>query len=232
MSKMARIRELTAAARRDVSSSSKPSAVTTPAKKPVKVSKFITLAQAISDKSSTALYVMNNTGMLDAKNQRSDIIIGISNSKGVETPVVIKDTWMPVNLAVQAQRKDILSDTMFMRALEANIIRILSTTYAEKELLKPDISDEIQRLHLRDTQEILTATENPEAPATSTGVSMHIVEIFNRIMSPRERLSILKNLSETLTDADLHYIIIKCNNTTEAKIKSFCEKLRLSKRGR
>ena len=191
-------------------------------KLPPKVNLTISEALRIDD---TQLFVLNTSSRVMPDKKRTDVLVDVM-SGGEPSLVIVKDTWLPIDVTENVPREDALKSPVFRKAVQRGMLQIISTEEAEKMLATEDAIDERQRLSLRNSQEVVESAEtindesNPELK-----VSPQVVELMNRTMTPRDRLASLKNMQDHLTKEDLHYISIKAAKT-EQKLMLWLEQKR------
>ena len=188
------------------------------------------------------LFILNTSDLrhiLEKPQPRGDLIIPLK-SEGDEIIIKIPNTWIPIDVTTFAPRNAILNSPHFRRQLESGRIRAISAEAAKRIMQEPGAVEEA-RLHILNTSGIYSegtlndvARRTPE-PVLSDSIrnrvlaagdptekaQVPVVNLVNRegITTP-EMLNGLRNIEETLTREDLHYIISTVNATThEAVIK-------------
>lgn len=146
---------------------------------------------------------------------------------GVQAPI----TWIPFDLTVYAQKKDILGDPGFRRMIARNILVILDSAESEKFIAEHEKAQkELARLmNVADNIEVL-GNDNPAVPVSQqinavapqqAGVSTFIENLVLRVGvdSTEDLLTELDSMAHTFTPVDVTYLM---NNTTDAEIKAWC----------
>lgn len=176
--------------------------------------------------SDTQLFVLNTSGRVNPEGKRSDVLIDISMPNGANQLVTIPDTWMPSDITDTVPRKIALNSPMFRRAIQQGLIGIISTNAAERMLMGEDAAEERRRLRLRESQEVVTDADTiDDSDQALADVSPQVIDLMSRTMAPRDRLAALKNMADTLSDKDIHYIVVKATKA-ESKLLAWIETLR------
>jgi len=186
------------------------------------------------------LYILNTSDLrhiLEKPQPRGDILIPLK-SEGDEIVIKIPNTWIPIDVTTFAPRNAILNSPHFRRQLESGRIRAITAAAAEKIMKEPGATEEA-RLHILNTSGIYnegTLTDNARRtpdPVLSDSIKnrvlaagdpmekaqVPVVNLVNRDgITSAEMLNGLRNIEETLTRDDLHYIISTVNASTHEPV--------------
>lgn len=185
------------------------------------------LADLIKE-NSTSVYVKTHaTKMMKVP---THVLLPHKSSQGGEVfSFEIPMTFIPIDLAAYAPKEELIRNTTLMNLIQSGVLELLSTDAAEEMLDQPDAQREIDRLQalrqsrLRPDSDTATINDDnfrsmhPETalPKTAPGeldaetasISVSVVDIFNnKEYSDDDRLVMLRNLLDILTDNDKRYI--------------------------
>lgn len=186
---------------------------------------FLTVAQAEKDKSSSSLWVLNNSGNQGSLKQKGVINISIPEGNGQVNTIRVPITFIPIDLTTQATKNAVLSNPQFRRLVQGGLLRILSADHAEELLQSPDAQEEQRRIfslgsadELQPLQE--TAPEQVKNiiqadQGTISGYALNLAH--NSDGNEDDLVASLKANASTLTTEELKYIV---NNSIHAKVKT------------
>lgn len=118
---------------------------------PEKSKVFLTLFEALRDKESSQLYVLNTSNKVNPDNKYTELLIDVTLSTGTSTLLVIPNTWIPVEVTATVPRENVLDSISFRRALSTKLICMITVEEAERIFAEneDDIIAEQRRLNNR-----------------------------------------------------------------------------------
>ena len=183
--------------------------------------RYMTVEEAMRQKSST-LYVLNSAGTM------GDVLITVNNN-GEDITFAVAYSWLPTDVTEYVNAKIALRSPKFRRAVGLGLIKILTEDEAVKISNDEMADDERRRISMRGNME--DTDEGARAQSEETDVTPQVAEIMNRRMPPRDRVVAIRNLANTLTQKDIHYIMMKHQNSEGTALPAYLETLRKTKRG-
>lgn len=124
--------------------------------------RVISLEEADRDENSRSLYVLNNA-KLDGKLRRQLI------SLDSDTIIQLMDSQFPQDISADASRKDILSNPIFRRGVQAGYIRLANPEDVEAMRSNPEYLKEVQLM----TQRRLSCSTHVTADTSSD----HVIQL-------------------------------------------------------
>ena len=129
--------------------------------------RVISLEEADRDENSRSLYVLNNA-KLDNKLRRQ--LISLDSS----TIIQLMDSQFPQDISADASRKDILSNPVFRRCVQAGYIRLANPEDVEALRANPEYLKEVQLM----TQRRLACSTHVTADTSSD----HVIQLGGGIV--------------------------------------------------
>lgn len=184
--------------------------------------KFLTVAQAEREKSSSSLWVLNNSG--GNGKQKGVINITIPEGNGQVHTIRVPVTSIPIDITTQATKNAVLANPQFRRLVQGNMIAIVNEDYAQELLSTPEAQEEQRRLFSLGYDD-LEALQS-EAPAAVRdvlnegegnigGYAMNLAH--NNGGNEDDLVASLRAQADTLSVSELQYIV---NNSVHAKVKA------------
>lgn len=183
---------------------------------------FLTIAQAEKEKSSSSLWVINNSG--GSGKQKGVVNISIPEGNGQINTIRVPVTSIPVDLTTQATKNAILTNPQFRRLVQGSMIAICSEQHAAALLSTPEAQEEQRRLFSLGYDDLESMQlDAPEAvkdllnadEGKVGGYAMNLAHNDNG--NEDELVSNLRANASTLSKEELKYIV---NNSVHAKVKS------------
>jgi hypothetical protein len=171
---------------------------------------------------SSSVWVLNKTGRLGAKNA-GNINISVIDGRGHATPVTIKLSIAPQDLASVATKKSLLESPEFRRLQARGFFEIIEDKDAAEMLKKPNIKAAYDNM-LNAIGESETLFSDPEANKATDESSGEIDGfvlnlVSNEEMSEAEKMDSLSLRVEGLTKKELKYLV---DNSKYDSLKSLC----------
>lgn len=99
----------------------------------------------IQDQDSKHVYALNTTEM--ARPSKGAVSMRATNQFGEQITVFISNTYIPVDLAEDIPKGELLQSSDFLRMLRQGMITLISDEEAEEALNSPEAKQESQRLY-------------------------------------------------------------------------------------
>lgn len=113
------------------------------------------------------LWVVNNAANTKRK-LRGKVFIAIPDGSGRLTDgLVIPYTWLPIDVAAQIPKNELLQSRQFRRAVNDGLIKIISDEDAQRLLMQPGVEEEQERLE-RENDIVENATKQRGITAEMT----------------------------------------------------------------
>lgn len=184
--------------------------------------KFLTIAQAEREKSSSSLWVLNNSG--GNGKQKGVINITIPEGNGQVHTIRIPDTAIPIDITTQATKNAVLSNPQFRRLVQGQMVQIVAEDYAQQLLSTPEAQEEQRRLFSLgyDEPEALQANAPTEVKdmlnANDGAVGPYAMNLAHNDSGNEDDLvASLRNNADGLSKIELQYIV---NNSVHGKVKA------------
>ena len=183
--------------------------------------KFLTIAEAERDKSSS-LWIMNNSG--GGGKQKGIINITIPEGNGQVNTLRLPVTAIPVDITTQATKNSILSNPQFRRVVQGKMIHIVSDEHASLLLSTPEAQEEQRRLFSLGYDELPTIQHDApdaikdiiaEGAGNIGGYAMNLAH--NNEGNEDELVVSLRNQADTLNEEEFKYIV---NTSIHPKVKA------------
>jgi len=139
--------------------------------------RFLTLTDIENSGDRGSVWVLNNAHASDVTShdgsplQSAKILISVPNVNGPGgSPLVIDQTWLPLDAASFFQKNRLLASSDFRKAVSTNLLRLISDEYAAELLEQEGAEEERQRLiHKR---------RHVAQAGASRKISKELVEVF------------------------------------------------------
>lgn len=175
------------------------------------------------DNDSKHMFVYNTSeNNKDYKGKKSVLLIPVNDKKVISIPA----TKLPFDLSEHASKEELISNTSLMTLLNKKFLTICSEEEAFKILFDRDTTEELTAEtsgtsldKLFDRAPIEVKDSHIEAPNIETlNVDLTVLECINRPdIDDAERLQIIKNIEDSLTQVDWEYIF----NNGSADLKAY-----------
>lgn len=139
---------------------------------PAAIQQFMTLHEAQEQPVSAPLFVVNSTSHNERVGQMSQMVVVVNPTNGDPIQVLIRDTWLPDDLTLQASRQDILSSAHFRNALAQKVLRLVTPEYAESLNRDPLAAVERQRLSRAQAMVDEATTARPMAGSVTSAADV------------------------------------------------------------
>lgn len=117
--------------------------------------KYLTIQEALKQKSTDNLWVINNSSE-SSLGITGEIIIPIVDQSGRRSnSLVIRSTWLPTNLQEEMDRETILGSAEFRTHLKNGLIRIITEEYASELNNDPMAATERKRLESKRSKDLI-----------------------------------------------------------------------------
>lgn len=131
------------------------------------MSRYLELGDVLREPETEPLWVINTSSQSEL-GAAGEVLIAIQGPGNQATIIEVPQSWLPVDLTLQVDRKLILASTEFRRALGKQHIRLITKEYANALNRDKAASKERERLQTRkrnvteQTSRRLAGTENKE----------------------------------------------------------------------
>ena len=191
----------------------------------------LTLSETLQSDDSQ-LYVVNTSSQVTDKGETTKLLLDLALANGTSFTIDIPASWLPVDLTASANREDILNSTNFRRALADGYLQIITTEEANRILSsdREGVRDERRRLKNLGKDDEDGGSEE-SATNDEANVSGAVVALANRALGPRDKLAAVRSLENSLTEADIRYLISKATKA-DIKMLAFLDTLREKRKNR
>lgn len=186
------------------------------------------------EENSNSVYVVSNASKITKK--VTHVLIPHKSSQSGDTfTIEIPNTFIPIDLASFAPKEELIKNPTLMSNINSGILTLLSTDAAHKLLDSPDARRETERLMTAAQRRLRSsmpgegkddgpmramidpnAMPQPGAPGDinveTAGVSASVVALFAPDFADEDRVVMLRNIVDTLSDADKRYVRGKTND--------------------
>jgi hypothetical protein len=172
-----------------------------------------TLGQLIKSESSE-VYVLNTSIGVSRHKRSSNVAFEIHYANQIRS-VIVHDSWVPQNLAMQAPKEVILASPSFREAINKGLIELVRDPEAEKVLEDEDAVVELVRLKNKhnkanadlDTDPIMPKDIIVQKEAENDGISPMIKDIcINEDRSAVEVYAKIRGAEKSLSKEEFQYL--------------------------
>jgi len=174
---------------------------------------------------SDHVFVYNTSNTIESNaGKRSVVVIPLDDKRSVRVPA----TALPIDLTEQAPKEDFMASGYFRDTLQTGYIKICPDEEAFEILSKPENQRELMNLRKIKSENLDTLFNRsqisvrnaveaaPQVDSLASDIDLTVLEALNRQdIDDAERLTIVKNVAESLTAKDWKYIYE--NGTEELK---------------
>ncbi len=196
------------------------------------------IMDTIRKEDSINVFVFNMTSKMEKSRAKNSNVMFTVQIGQQTTLINIPQTWVPINIGLQAPKDVLFSNSNFLKAVTQGMIKPITNDEARKFFLENDGAMEEfdsamsrQDLNAQSIEEMQEMAQMPEQEnELPSGVSPTIVNLIERYndaedaISESEAYSMVRTLESSLTKADIDYVV---SNIKSERITAFVNKIKI-----
>ena len=187
----------------------------------------LTLNQ-IDDLEGSSLFVINTLNSATNADGGGKFCFTVFIGNKNET-IVLENTWIPVDLSIQAKKSAILDNSDWRRAVTSGKIHCLRPEEALAILSTPEAQAEFQTVYKTSAVQkaISIGEKSPgvqvvtQSATISPKIMSLVAKLHNEEISSVEAITLLRG-SKNISDDDLRYLLANCTDVGVKKYVSTC----------